>query len=419
MTRAERLIWLGLAALPLVATLLLAVGHFTGEGKWQGQAPAVTVMAWPPAVILFVAAARFLQGRQPAAARWLVLLALYGVAGWVVIATADGLIESHDAKKTAGGWALMGLFVAPVTLGLLALAGSHMRAQSRSKKDYYDAISYAARGRSGEAVEAFSRHQRSHPADPQAWEWLGFALLLSHRYEEALDAADRAIQMGSSRWSLWIRGDALLAVGAADEALAIFDACARKRGQPRFAQARGIALIQLRRLDDAVAVLHSEKGWRRRPYTAFALGEAYRLSGNSDAALEAYEVAALGAAVEAAAHPRRYRALQACALTYTGKLTEAEEAAQSALAVDASEPSVLSAQALIQRRRDDLSGLEATIELMVTVSPSMVVLTLGDPEFTPLLVDERFRRLLGRAWLEQNRLLERIRSRPRIAQSGA
>jgi hypothetical protein len=49
----------------------------------------------------------------------------------------------------------------------------------------------------------------------------------------------------------------------------------------------------------------------------------------------------------------------------------------------------------------------------------MVVLTLGDPEFTPLLVDERFRRLLGRAWLEQNRLLERIRSRPRIAQSGA
>jgi tetratricopeptide (TPR) repeat protein len=307
--------------------------------------------------------------------------------------------------------ALMAVFVVILALGLLALAGRHMRAQSESKKDYYDAILHVVRGNSADAVQAFSRHQQSHPSDPRAWEWLGFALLVSRRYEEALDAADRAIQMGSSRWSLWIRGDALLAVGAADEALAIFDACAKKRGQPRFAQARGIALIQLRRLDDAVAVLHSEKGWRRRPYTAFALGEAYRLSGKPAPASKAYEVAALGATVEAAADPRRYGALLACTLAEVGRLKEAEEAAQSALSADPSDPSALCAQALIQNRRGDLPGLKVTFERMLAASPPSVVSTLGDPEFTPLLADERFRRLLDRAWLEQNRLLERIRQR--------
>jgi tetratricopeptide (TPR) repeat protein len=411
MIRAERFVWRGLAALPLIAIPLFATGHFAGEEKWPGQTLAVIILAWPPAAIFFLGTSTLLR-RRLATTRWLLLLAFYGVAGWIVIATAGRLIESDDANRAAGGWALMGLFVAPVALGLLALAGAHLRAQSKAKKDYYDGVLHIAHGKLAKAAEALEKHNEAHADDPRGLEWLALAKLLSNRYEEALNAVDRAIDTGKAKIGLWIKGDTLLSAGAAGEALAVYEACARKRPKPRYvAAAMGAALVQLRRLGDATKMLQSQKRWRSLPSVALTLGEALRLSGDSDAALKAYEAAALGATVEASLRGARYRAVMACALAHTGKLAEAEEAAQSALAADATNTTALSALALVQRRTGDLDGLEATLQRMLDASPPGVVRTLGDPEFTPLLTDERFRVLLGRAWLEQNRLLERIRRR--------
>jgi tetratricopeptide (TPR) repeat protein len=349
-------------------------------------------------------------------ARVLLFLAMYGLLGLMVLAIFVELKNTGETGKVAAAWVVMGVYVAPAVLCFPAMiwhSTVQLRARLGGSTDFYRGMLHAVGGRSAEAAEAFSRYHQTHSDNPRGWEGLALAMLLSRRYEEALDAADRAIQMGRTRVGLWIKGHVFLEVGAGGEALSAFEACVSERPKLPFIETFiGNALIQLRRLEDAKKVLQSQNGRRNIPHTAFALGEAYRLSGISDAALKAYEAAARAAAtIEVSPNPLRDRALLACALAEAGRLKEAEEAAQSALAADPFNPQALYAQALIEKQRGDLPGLQATLDRMLEASPPQVVFTLGDPEFTPLLADERFRRLLGRAWLEQNRLLERIRQR--------
>ncbi len=415
MTRAGRLIWRGVWVLLLAAVVLLPLAtvfffvleHVIGGG-WPRQAFAVTATALTPTLLLTLGVALLRRSPLgPVGYALSCILGLYAVFAWFVIAAARALVETGDPKKVAGGWALAGLYAAPGVLCLLVVvfcAAQQLRAQFGGRRDLHRGFRHAGNGRSAEAAAAFSRYHQRHPDDFRAWVGLALILRLIHRYEEALQAADRAIEMGGTAAGLMTKGFVFLAAGASDEALAAFEACPR----PRVRYVRwsiGHALIELRRLDDAIRILQSEKGWGNLGHPALYLGEAYRLRCMPDAALKAYLIAAQ------ALTRSRDRALLACALAEVGRLREAEEAAQSALVADASNLTALYAQALIHKQRSDLPGLEATIELMLSVSPQAVVSTLGDPEFTPLLVHGRFHTLLGRAWLEQNRLLERIRQR--------
>jgi tetratricopeptide (TPR) repeat protein len=142
-----------------------------------------------------------------------------------------------------------------------------------------------------------------------------------------------------------------------------------------------------------------------------ALGDAYRLRRRSDLAFKAYKEAAKRAACELKAGLAAMEGVMAYALAEQAKLEQAEEAVRSSLSQDPSDILALSAQALIQRQRGDHDGVEAALQRILTVTPQGVVDNLTDADFTALLVEERFRRLLDQALEERERILERVRNR--------
>jgi tetratricopeptide (TPR) repeat protein len=287
--------------------------------------------------------------------------------------------------------------------------------------DYHRCLVQVMGGRQAEAVTAFARYQQKYPADPRSHDGLALALFMNHRFEEALGEADRALEAAPTAERLHLRGAILSHLGDDEGALQDFEASLRLK--PGFQESEfGLTavLLNLRRLDSAIGFLERSRRWWRPPHYFLYLGEAYRLRGMLDAATDAYQMAvrtplAIGLGLSSGAAQQGFFAYL---LVNAGKLKEAEKAAQRSLAKDPRQPLALLAQAAVQKEKSD-PALENTLERLLEVNPNYVVAELTDPEFTPLLADERFRALLARAWQERDRILGRVRQRPGITQSGA
>ena len=158
----------------------------------------------------------------------------------------------------------------------------------------------AMRGNADGAIESFRRYGGTGTELPAVAAAETVALLTAHRYEEAVAAADRAIAaQPSSGVDRMLRGQALLALGAAEEALADFQAARRDGSAQGVETSIGAALFELGRTDEAITALEKGRGdAAASSATFFYLGEAYRAHGRDAEANDAYEEAAAKAIVE-------------------------------------------------------------------------------------------------------------------------
>jgi tetratricopeptide (TPR) repeat protein len=341
---------------------------------------------------------------------------LYLLGAFVVLGIGESLIETGEPLGIAAGLGSIVLYTAPGLCVLaIVLLSSYMPLRALlggKKRDYYRGLKHLTKERYEEAVAALSRYQQEHPEDPRGWEWLVMSLLNARRFEEALERANRALQLKRTPEGLLNRGRSLLTLGATEEALSDIEAALElKPHLPLGQTVLAVALIRLRRLDDALRALRRERGLYKSSVHFLTLGDAHRLRRRSDLAFKAYKEATKRAARELKAGFTATEGMMAYTLAEQAKLEQAEKTVRSRLSQDPSDIVALSAQALIQRQRGDHDGVEATLQRILTVSPQAVIDDLADADFTALLVEERFRRLLGRALDERDRILERARSR--------
>jgi tetratricopeptide (TPR) repeat protein len=391
----------------LFALVLLAIDCVARTG-WLGSVVMVLLVG-PFVYGVF----RVLEAKR----KEFVFSVVYVLGAFFIFGIYMIMIEAGDRGGAAVVLVLMGLYIGPILLEIpMVLAYSCMRLLSvmGGNRDYYRGAIHALEGRREEALASLSRYQQQDPQDPRGWVGLALSLVNAGRYEEALEKADRALELKRTPEGLLFRGRILLILGAAEEALAdIQAALASKRP---LSLLLAVALIELRRLDGALAVLKRERFWRKNSQYFWALGEVHRLCRRGDLASKAYEKAANQAALVVKAGMWATEGTLACLLARQGKLAQAEEVVRSLLSKDASDTVALGAQALIQRQRGDYDGVEATLQRKLALNPSYVVGTLIDPDFTPLLAEERFRRLLAQALEERERILERVRNRPQPPQ---
>jgi tetratricopeptide (TPR) repeat protein len=86
------------------------------------------------------------------------------------------------------------------------------------------AVALAADGQLAVAHAAFEEEQAAVPTSAQTWHNSGTLLLALDRYEEALEAFDRAITLDPALWQAWNnKGAALAKLGRHIEALAAFN----------------------------------------------------------------------------------------------------------------------------------------------------------------------------------------------------
>lgn len=390
----------------LLAILLAAIERVARTG-WLGLAAMELVGLLSVAALLWI----LMESRMT-----FLFTVLYLLGGFVVLGIGGPLTATGEPVQVAAGFGLIGLYFVPGLYALLIVplcSHAPLRALlGGRKRDYYRGLVHLTKGRHEEAVAALSRYQQEHPEDPRAWEWLVMSLLNARCYEEALEKADRALQLKRTPEGLLNRGRSLLMLGATEEALSDIEAALElKHGLPLGQTVLAVALIRLRRLDDALRALRRERGLYKSSVHFLTLGDAYRLRRRSDLAFKAYKEAAKRAARELRAGLAAAGGVMAYVLAEQAKLEQAEEAVRSSLSQDPSDITVLSAQALIQRQRGDHDGVEATLQRILTVNPQGVVDDLTDADFTALLAEERFRRLLGRALDERERILERVGNR--------
>jgi len=343
---------------------------------------------------------------------------LYLLGAFVVLGIGASLIGTGEPLGIAAGFGLIVLYASPglyITAVILFFSHVHLLALVGRRKDRYRGLAHLTNERYEEAVAALSRYQQEHPEDPRGWEWLVMSLLNAHRYEEALEKADRALQLKRTPEGLLNRGRSLLILGATEEALSDIEAALElKHGLPLGQTVLVAALIRVRRLDDALAALKRERFWWKNSVYFLALGETHRLRRRGDLAFKAYKEASKRAARELKAGFATAEGIMAYVLAEQAKLEQAEKAVRSRLSQDPSDITALSAQALVQRQRGDYDGVETTLQRILPLSPNEVVEALTDPDFSPLLVEKRFRRLLGQALEERERILERVRSRAHL-----
>jgi tetratricopeptide (TPR) repeat protein len=380
--RVARTGWLGLAAMELVGLLFVAG------------------LLW----ILMESRRTFL------------FIVLYLLGGSIVLEIGGPLTATGEPVQVTAGFGLIGLYFVPALYVLLIVplcSHAPLRALlGGRKRDYYRGLVHLTKGRHEEAVATLSRYQQENPEDPRGWEWLVMSLLNARRYEEALEKADRALQLKRTPEGLLNRGRSLLMLGATEEALSDIEAALElKHGLPLGQTVLAMALIGLRRLDDALRALKRERGLCKNSVHSLALGDTYRLRRRGDLAFKAYKEATKRAARELKAGFAAAEGIMAYVLAEQAKLEQAERVVRSRLSQDSLDIGALRAQALIQRQRGDYAGVEATLQRILPLNPNEVVEALTDPDFSPLLVEERFRRLFGQALEQRERILERVRNR--------
>lgn len=385
---------------------------------------AATRVVWFPAagfVILLLLLGRDIILSFAHDRRTLALIGVYTLGALVNFTIGAALITTGRPAGVAAGWTLIGVYALPAVLCFLAALTwlgvatvTQVRAFVGERRDYYRGTLDLARGRYERSRSALDGYVQRFPNDVKGRVAKAGALTVTHRYEEALTEVERALELDRLPEGLMLRGQILSLLGVYEEGLADVEAAlALKAGLPWRGLMLANALIGLRRLDDALKALEREGRRFRGSAYHMARGEVYRLLRRNDAAVKAYRRSEARARAEIAAGIHAAEATLAYVLAQRVKLADAEKAAASALARNDSDSLGLYAQALVCRMRDDYDGVEAALERMMRVTPGGVVNALSDPDFTALLSEQRFRRLLGRALQERDRILQRVRSRAR------
>ena len=145
-------------------------------------------------------------------------------------------------------------------------------------------------GRSDEAIAAYREALASNPALPEAWRALGDLEQERGRPRAAVDAYRRALEVQPDNGALHLRcGEALLALGLADEALPHLESAAAADTPPAAAaEALGKALLDLGRFEEARAALtralEGGLGEEQRMKVHYQLARVSRKLGDAEAA---------------------------------------------------------------------------------------------------------------------------------------
>lgn len=278
--------------------------------------------------------------------------------------------------------------------------------------DFIRGIAQAMTGDTEKAIGSFRRYgiQRGDIARTEPAQTV--ALLSSHRYEEALLEADRALAVGLSGTLRMLRGQALLALGATEEALAEFQSAKSNGGAAGVETSIGAALLELGRTGEGIAALESDRaGSAATSATFFYLGEAYRQTGRDEEAPDQYEEAAAKAIVESQYGLAWHRGVLPLSLIRLGRVDAADGAAKDAFASAPTDSTVRIARALIAVKRGATDSALTDLGEALAVNPHAVVRALEDPDFAPLVADEPGRQLLQKSKAAREGVLERVRSK--------
>src|SRR6266542_3970073 len=233
----------------------------TGSILWAAVGGVVLI------VVLMVAAPLIIYGHEDGNVLML-------VAGFGLVSVFAGLALSPHLLRI--GWF--------VTMRGLATFGR--------RREFYHGMLELASGRLSKAEHSFRRHLNRYPEDGCARTSLAVALLAQARREEALAEADLAADSDRRPEALYCHGSILAAIGDTARGAAEMEAALATK--PRLPGGRlyfAMALIELRRLEAAIAVLATERSvWKNSLYYT-VLGEANRLLGRADLAADAYVTA--------------------------------------------------------------------------------------------------------------------------------
>jgi tetratricopeptide (TPR) repeat protein len=418
----------------VVGGLITFFSAITGEAFW-GKALAVFILTWPPLTLLAVAFSKVSEAARTRnrpkelrvspvrvqARRQLLFLASVGFAAIVALVVGVNLMyegrESGNSALEIAGYAVVFGFGAITVIPLLVLSlfiGAPpmvhlLRSLRGPDKDLYKGMRLALAERLAEADEYLRRFRTQFPADHRGPLWQAFVLLQKYRFEEALLLSDESLALQASAQGYLTRGQALLGLGAAEEALRDFrsarDLHARMPAWPS-----GYALIELRRLPEALAIFEQEK---LKPSVLFiGLGNAHRFLGNRDLAAAAYNRAIQQASADRLLGVLATQGVVACALAELGLTSEAQGSALQILKRKPDDINARYALARVALTQTDLGTVERMLREIIAVYPRQGVMALTDPDFTPLLTERRFRELLAWALGAQSQVLKRVRQRP-------
>ncbi|MEE8108427.1 MAG: tetratricopeptide repeat protein [Gammaproteobacteria bacterium] len=144
------------------------------------------------------------------------------------------------------------------------------------------------------AESAFRRSLEIEPGNAEAWHNLAFALRAQGRHQQAADAFSEALQIKPDYVSAWHNaGLVYLAMDDPDQALAAFlKAQTLAADRPRLATHIGVALHNLGRYEDAVAIYRKALAGEPEAEMQNNLAVSLQELGHDDEALAAYREAA-------------------------------------------------------------------------------------------------------------------------------
>ena len=323
--------------------------------------------------------------------KWALALALIVVAGMTGVSFLLGLSV---------------LVLVGVTISYL----EPLRASLGPARSYYRAARLGRKGRFRECLETTASYLEGHPRDGRAYELRALALTGLGRHEEALSDADRGVSW-KRRWQgLMIRGQNLLFLACPSAALEDLEASYKIRAHPYTRMLMGQVFASLRRMDTATNILERSTRSVRFSLTFASLADCYRLLGDHDRAQKTYREAAKKARREVSSGMPCASVLAYC----LAQLLHDEEAAaaiNAALERDSRDALAHRTEALLSLRRGDVDVVETTIRQMLLISPQSAVSTLFDPQFTPLLRENRFGLLLAWSLGAQRQIVERVLNR--------
>lgn len=341
----------------IVVANLIALIALAGT-PWAGRALAVFIFAIPPFMLFLAVARRFTTGdrqkdeqvkpkRAPLpGSKMLLALAALGVVGIAMIISSTAL-RNEGGFAAVGGWLIIVAFacltIVPVMgICLLRVAPTlpvAVRSLVGRRRRLYRGMLRLLHGRLDEAAGEFAAYGADNPDDNRAPVMFSAVQVRRKRYQDAWVEAERALTINRTSEALVTRGQCWLLLGAREEALAdILEALAINPTLFGASTLAGVALVELRRLDEAITMLESRPHARSTSPSLFTLAEAYRLRGLREEATRAYEQAIKLMPLNIHFRLVTGEGLWACALVELGKIDEADDRATATLAADPEDP---------------------------------------------------------------------------------
>ncbi len=256
----------------------------------------------------------------------------------------------------------------------------------RGHGGYIRAYGKAMKGKSFDAVAAFEQHASRRPDDSLAQTGAAYGNVIRWHLLDALVHAQRGTDIELTADTLFMRGQALVRLGASDEALVSLVAAKEVGGNEFTDTFIGLVAIQQRRIQEAINYLEpaatGANVWGRT-----FLADAYHLAGYKQEALRTYRAAGDRASLGG----KHFESLAAYNHARAGHAERAQKLAEKALLRDPRDvPALL---ALLYLRRADSESAWRTALGVALINPQAALESLSDPDLTHLMREERFRDL--------------------------